>query len=348
MIITERLSFKEAVRTAARLALPAGDVLLRPREGGGIVVTATDLEQRIEIVADGELNEAIVVPAVLLSEMITAVGREVYRLKAERSVLHIETEALSLRLGGSSDPRDFPPTPPDVVEDMAEEIPFDSDAFRWASKVCATDDSRPILQGVCINPETGAMFASDGFRLRCAGEPWEINGREVVIPGVAAMNLPRTCAGAWAGDTQVRIEGAEWTLTVRRTQGTPPSFEAMIPKETLWRLDGCDRATWLKALAPVQAATEPGEGIVRIRGGDGSVKFSGRTEALAEAEARITVPDCPDFRVALNAAFLTHALSGVGPSFSISGNDPVLPVLIESGDRRDLIMPMLVEWEQDA
>lgn len=342
------MNLRQALRVAARVA-PAKSpiyittyVLLEPADGM-VRLRATDLSTQVDLVCEGEINAPLAVPARLLNSLVAATSEDLH-LHVEHNVLHIESETFSLRVGGTK-PEDFP-----LLAELKDEreVTFDREAFRWVIEDCWPDDSRPIMTGVALQCSTGAMCASDGFRLRISGEVFSSSNDVVVVPASVAKHLPPNCSKVSVNEahTHIRFEG-DWSVTAHLLQGTFPNFEQLIPPGCNWSIDGINRAAWLRALAPVLRIATHGSGIVRIEGGEGMVRLSARAEELGEASASLPANisgDLSVMKVALNGAYLLAALKGAAPELRLSGREPKSQVVFEYGSRREVIMPMFVEW----
>jgi DNA polymerase III sliding clamp (beta) subunit (PCNA family) len=178
--MSNKVDLVTAVRMAAALApgrapLPgASCVLLAPGEDqqSGIVVKATNLETQITIPVDGQIiGGPVLVPSRLLLRTVRWMQSPKLAVLPRSRQLTLSVENATVTIEGI-DPVEGWPGVSTPLEDP-QEIPFDAEAFRWTAHNASTEDSRPILTGVAINKKTGAMAASDGFRLRVHDRPWK-------------------------------------------------------------------------------------------------------------------------------------------------------------------------------
>lgn len=335
--------------TAARSPLPiTGSLLLTPEEGA-IRITGTNLEARIEALAEGSLNAPIAVPVGMLRQALNATqaprltvnGRS---LTIEDDQLRIGTGRLRFSLHGY-EAQDFPPA--SDFGDNAECIDFDLEALRWASRVAARDDSRPILTGACIS-ESGAIACSDGFRLKFYGDAEDM-GKNIVLPSRVVSAIAPDCERliVRANRVQARFEGT-YSLTTQLIQGTFPNYLQLIPKDDglEWTAD-VDRPVLFAAVSYIanwMRATNS-FGIVRITVSPDDMCLTARAaDEMGEVEMHIGCKTEGNGKVAINGRYLLDALNCPMEKVLIKGYGIKSRLAFKYFDRIDIVMPMFVAW----
>ena len=181
---------------ATRTTLPITNNVLLATDGSRLKLAATNLEIAIScwIGAKVEMEGAITVPARLLTEFVNSLPNDKVDLNLSERTLELKCARFEARVSGI-DAADFPPVP-QIGEGVTYEI--EPEVLRTAiSQVVfatASEDTRPVLTGVCCEFEgdTMTLAAADGFRLAVYKAPMVKSvekGGEIIIPG-------RTLSGA--------------------------------------------------------------------------------------------------------------------------------------------------------
>ncbi len=299
-------------------------------------------------------------------------------------MLHIEvkdgTIAMSWSDGsaefsvGSKTVDDYPPVPEFAVDaealvDVDALIPTMDEILVYA----ATEDSRPVLSGVTlVLGEPIEVAGGDGFRMAYQVLPLSFpQNTEVILPSssVTALHLlwqktPRTHTPADSliplimakKQVSVALDGDRGgmrfvfdqavTAIVKLTQGSPPSWIKLIPKEEP-ALQTCVMAGALElAVRRVTTVARDSSGIVRMVFNEATATIAAKKDDQ-EAESSIKTfgtRGAPN-RVGLNANYLLDYLKGKEGVVTIALSSGSAPVMFQhQKDPRVLIMPMLVQW----
>lgn len=351
-----------AARIAGRTAVPYfGYVLLQPSEGG-ITLTARNYGDMIEIdVEDVLINGPVLLPAAAFAKLIAFQPEAVLSVKGH--VLSIETEHSLITYGGAPvDKLDVAPPFQDPAE--TDEIPFNLDDFAWCTSNASPDDSRPVLSGVAISKH-GALAASDGFRLRVAGD-WETEGFEAapahstppmletsrVLQAKALPYMPAV-EKIRANKTYALFEALDVRYWSQLIQGMFPNFIKLIPpvSDLKWRIDIDTLYLRPAVKGPLSLIGRDGSGIMRItqpKGQPDKIQFTTRAEEVGEATFKLPADIIGEPRIALNVGYFREVLAGCpsADTLTIQGIDTSSQMLFTTDDehRREVIMPMFVQW----
>lgn len=341
------ITLTKAVSLAARLApmrasLPVCScILLEPRDGG-IRVRATNLEAELTIDADGEIDGAIAVQARHLAQLLR--HTEGAALHVDGHQLKVTTDVIEGTLYGYK-AEDFPPAA--IIEGGEPVSAFDRTAFAWCGAVVAQDDSRPILTGVCLNKDTGAMGASDGFRLRVYGEPFTPQDRRIVLPARIAPLIPAD-ASLVVSETRAQFTAGPVRFTSQVIQGTFPDFVQLLPKEHEWRVT--TDPLFLRPLlaGPLALAGAMGSDICRItKKDDDHLLISAHAEEYIDVAVTVPAKVEGNPKIAFNFKYLFDVLRGMhaAETLTIEGVGPSDLALFRGDESRiDIVMPMFVQW----
>lgn len=97
----------------------------------------------------------------------------------------------------------------------------------------AKDESRPALQGICLDPVEQVAVATDGSRM--AKVPWpslKILSNRVVVPAIIAPSVGMRCVIRMDGQTPISMElsGPQGTVRARLLPGQYPDYNRVIPR----------------------------------------------------------------------------------------------------------------------
>lgn len=369
---TKLLTLPRAVLIANRMLMRRSPIpaltylLLEPEGEGRIRVTSADLETRLTVHSAGELSKPVLVYGKLLGRFL----REV----PDATLMPIRGHGVRAAGGGYSieihgiDPKDYLPAPERPPEERISRVPFDAEAFAWCTSSAARDDSRPVLTGVAINRATGAMAASDGFRLKIAGDSWDASQLKtsIVVPSGIARFLPADCTEieVWSSVTTTTTDnapavtketptralfcGSNYELNTYLIQGSFPDFGKLLPDKEAWWVE-LSAAEFRRAVDLVSELGREGSGIVRIETetveGIQKLKVSARAEEIGLAEAQLDARITGDPRIALNGLYLQDMLRGHGEDLRIGSMGPSSQCTFETNPGRiEVIMPMFVQW----
>lgn len=342
------MNIKQAAALAAKLAGRAGFINLQPSEGG-LTLTAHDFGNTLELDVEGAINDHVLVPAAQFAKMIGYMPEAV--LSVKHRILSLETEYALIGITGADPERQLKTA--EHVQDPADtdEIPFDRDDFAWCSHNTSPDDGLPVLSGVAIDRTTGALAASDGFRLRYTGTDADPARMAVLqarlLPYMPAVEKIR------ANKTYSLLEGPGVRFWAQLIQGTFLDFRKLTPEATelKWRVD-IDTLFLRPAVnGPLSLIARDGSGIMRIEKSKeaGKILLSTRAEEVGEAHFNLPadiVGDDP--KIAINIGYFREVLAGAAHAerLTIQGIDPSHQLVFstDNENRHEVVMPMFVQW----
>jgi DNA polymerase-3 subunit beta len=369
----------DALATACRIVptkstLPVvTNVLLEADPADGLRVVATNLELTVSRRARATVAAAgrTTAPARLLADYVALLdrGKQVsLALAASGSRLHLTCERYEAHIA-TLPAEEFPPTPA-VAGSVRLEL--DGAVLRQAIEhvvfAAAPDESRPVLAGVLVRVDAGALTltAADGYRLAMrridlldttTRAEWIVPARTLLelarcLP--SARGLPVTLSGT-ASDHQLHVGLPEVELTSRLIEGQFPDVERVIPRAgTTTAIVGT--ADLLRATRAASVFARDNSHIVRL---ECTPPPDDRTPALGRVLVRATSAEMGDNlgqldasvqgqagQIAFNGRYLRDALEVLDSAqVALHFSGPLQPgVLRPVGDLEaahlQVIMPM--------
>lgn len=360
-ITSQRDDLAAALAIAARGAstkstLPVLSHVLLRAGATGVELSSTDMELslRLPVTATVEESGDIVLPRL---------AADIVRSLAPGSVVleHRENEASLMLTSGSSSFKlnalqaaDFPQLPEvdgDRIVLPAER--FTSSVERVA-RAASRDDTRPVLTGVLMRVEPGAltMVATDSYRLALRVAPLESapqEARAALIPARALQEVSRLAQSTKAEKVELllgehlaafRVGGVE--VMSRLIDGQFPDYRQLIP-ETAEQEVRFDRAELLSVLGRIGVLAPRGTPI-SLAFTHGQVTVMAMSEQHGEAEETIPVSfSGEDLEIRFNAEFLRDGVDATdGDEVRIGLISPMRPGIIRgAGDEFTyLLMPI--------
>jgi DNA polymerase-3 subunit beta len=349
---------------SSRATLPILANVLLKTEGGGLKLTATNLEIGINCWVPGkvEAEGEITVPAKLLADLVASLPNQRIDLQ-----LSAKDRTLKVTCGGSRssikgiDADEFP-----VVSAIGEApaTSVDARALRDALGevvfAAATDESRPILTGVLTRfaGDQMTLAAADNYRIAVrtltlsrAVQP-ELT---IVVPARSYAELMRILPDAeqpieitvTPNKSQVlfHVEGID--LVSRLIEGQFPNYEPVIPTAHSSRAV-LDREAFLSGARRASIFARDSANIVKIEvGGDGDAGVAITAHAADVGDNADTLEASVEGQptsIAFNARYLIDVLAALGAdeaALELSG--PLAPGVIRGIGKDDyvhVIMPV--------
>jgi DNA polymerase-3 subunit beta len=356
---------------ATRTTLPITNNVLLSAEGGQLKLVATNLEMAISCWIGAKIEEegAITVPARLLTEFISSLPSDTIavNLSPQTKTLGLKCARFEARISGV-DAKEFPPIPP-VDEGITTEVEVEAlrQAINQVVFAAATEESRPVLTGVCTQFEgdTLTLAAADGFRLAVFKMPIKdkVNQKiEVIIPARTLAELNRLMGDQEEAvsitlnpnKSQVLFRLKSTELVSQLVQGTFPNYAQLIPKSYNTRVI-VSVAEFLRATKTASIFARDGSGIVRLvvtpgsETNPGRLAVSARSEEIGDDVGEIDATvEGADAKIAFNGKYLTDVLSVLRESqVALETTNPSSPGLIRpvgTDNYTHVVMPMFVQW----
>lgn len=305
-----------------------GGVLLKSA-GNRVTLVGTDMDLTIEATVPANVEEdgAVVLPGKPLLEITKKLpGGDV-------SVSVNESHAATITCGRSRvtllgiAPRTFPKVP----EADGEAVKFDPDILRVVlSRVTfavSTDETRPILTGVCIDLDGNQLraVATDGYRVAAYADKvqWTVSSdpvRGLVIPGRALRELERMLdtdaeCRLSIGQGHANFDLGDVRLTCRLIDGQYPDVLSLVPSEYphKFRVSRQELLEALQRAALVAQGQQTGKHVVRLDIAEDRITISARDPELGEAREEVPAQLAGDgMAIGFNARYLIDGLKVIG------------------------------------
>lgn len=338
------------------------NVLIEPVEGH-VRFSATDLELGVEVLIPARIHEpgVITVPARTLLEIVSGLPEADVSLGSDdQHHLILSCRRSDYRINGlGSD--DFPPLPEvggHVSLTLAQ--PVMKEMIRQTALAVSTDDTRPILTGVClvVMPDRLRLVATDTHRLalRTSQVP-QAHGETTVIVPVRALNElsrvlsddPQDTLDIRVDQNQVLFKTDRIVLVSRLIEGQFPRFERVIPDGYTRRL-ALQRDELLSALRRARIFARDGSAKDRVifeTVGD-SLVITAETGDLGNAREEISVErEGEETRIAFNVSYLLDVLGVLSSEgVHVEMTEPLNASVIRPIDGEDylmVVMPMQLQ-----
>ena len=356
---------------ATRTTLPITNNVLIATDDGRLKLVATNLEMAISYWLGAKIEEegAITVPARLLTEFVSSLPSDTIavNLSPQTKTLGLKCARFEARISGV-DAKEFPPIP-SVDEGITTEVEVEAlrQAINQVVFAAATEESRPVLTGVCTQFEgsTLTLAAADGFRLAVFKLPIKdkVSQKiEVIIPARTLAELNRLIGDQEEAVTitlnpnksQVLFRLKSTELVSQLVQGTFPNYSQLIPKSYNTRVM-VNVAEFLRATKTASIFARDGSGIVRLvvtpgsETSPGKLAVSARSEEIGDDVGEIDATvEGADAKIAFNGKYLTDVLSVLHESqVALETTNPSSPGLIRpvgTDNYTHVVMPMFVQW----
>jgi len=359
----ERTALADAVARVGRAvstrtgALPVLSGLRLSVDEGRLELVGTDLELTIRssVAVDGGLEEPIVLPARLLSDVVRELAGDRVTIEVTDDEARIESgrASITLRTLAASD---FPR----LSEIEGSGVRLDAEAFevalRQVVRAASSDDARPILTGVLLTASAGGLrlVATDSYRLAVRDLPGVSmldEGQKVLV---AAKGLGEVQRLIEKGEVEVvlserevvfRVDGTE--VTTRLIEGDFPNYEQLIPPSYPNKLTVA-REVFADAVKRVRLVGQGRDNApVRVAMTSTGVELSAVAQDVGEAHEEIEAKhEGGDVTVAFNSQFLLDGVEAVGAEeITIETIDPLKPAVMRGAGVTEylyLLMPVRI------
>jgi DNA polymerase-3 subunit beta len=338
---------------------------------GRLKLVATNLEMAISCWTGAKIEEegAITVPARLITEFVSSLPSDTIdiNLSEQTKTLGLKCARFEARISGV-DAKDFPPIPT-VDEGITTKVEVESlrQGINQVVFAAATEESRPVLTGVCAQFEgnTLTLAAADGFRLAvyklAISEPVS-EPTEVIIPARTLSELNRLIADQEEpvdimlnpGKSQILFHLKNIDLVSQLIQGNFPNYSQLTPQSYNTRVI-VNVGEFLRATRTASIFARDGSGIVRLvvtpgsASSPGKLSISARSEEIGDdiGEIDATV-EGDEAKIAFNGKYLTDVLSVLHEAqVALETTNPSSPGLIRpvgTDNYTHVVMPMFIQW----
>jgi DNA polymerase-3 subunit beta len=361
-------SLKDALKVvslavAKRHTLPITNNVALKAEGDTLQLIATDLEVVLVHTIPAIVHESgsTTVPCKVLASTVKG-----YKGTVTIDDSNPDDELLTVSCGGSQSvlstisAEDFPPIPLPKISDKFYIV--DAERFKQAIDqtvfCCASEDTRPVLTGVCVTVNGHMeLAAADGFRLGIADIPCQGPETTVIIPGHTMSLLAKLLdvgnVSMMTNGERVWFDLGDTMIASQLVQGTFPNYEALIPHEkTVTAI--LPREEMLQAVNSASPVCNDGSGILRMFGDTvhNELYLSAHAEQVGDFEqtvpAYLTAKKPEEARIAFNVRYLSEMLGAIDTEMVeaqfTTPSSPGLFVPVGHNGYKHLIMPMFIQW----
>ncbi len=356
---------------ATKTTLPITNNVLLATDDGRLKLVATNLEMAISCWIGVKIEDegTITVPARLLTEFVSSLPSDTIsvQLSPQTKTLGLKCARFEARISGV-DAKEFPPIP-SVDEGITTTVEVEAlrQAIEQVAFAAATEESRPVLTGVCAQFEgkTLTLAAADGFRLAVYKLPIadEIKEKtEVIIPARTLSELNRLMADEEEtvsitlnpDKSQVLFRLKSVELVSQLVQGTFPNYSQIIPQSYTTRMI-VSVADFLRATRTASIFARDGSGTVRLiitpgsETNPGKLSVSARSEEIGDDVGEIDATvEGDESKIAFNGKYLIDVLSVLEEAqVALETNNPSSPGLLRPVGTENyihVVMPMFIQW----
>lgn len=364
---SERDALVDVLATAGRavggrgVSSPVLSGLLLRAEGNHLVVTGTDLDLTIRIEQEviGLDDGACVVPARLTADIVRSL--EPGAVTLESADEKVEISAARSRFGL----RSFPVVEYPTISPLAEPtitLPGQvlGEGLRQVVRAASTDDARPLLTGVLLTTENGAirLVATDSYRLALRDLPGTagLTGEDILVPARALAELQRLSSsgseddlkevGVATGTHDITFTRGPVRISTRLLDGSYPDYRQLIPDQYPNRLH-LGKETLISALRRVRLLVRDNTTPVRLSMRPGGVDLTVVSQEVGDASETVDGDfSGEDLVIAFNPSYLIDGVeAALGDEVVIETADPSRPATVRSAEHDDfryLLMPVRV------
>lgn len=305
--------------------------------GDGLHLGATDLDLSVSTDVDvaGRADGTALVPGKMLVDIAKAMPAGRVNVSHEDGHLEVAGGRTLFRVR-CLDVDDWPePLLPEAAPVEVDAAALCS-GLRRVVVAAATDDSRPILTGVHVESEAGALrlVATDSYRLALTDIPGlPLLKEPAIVPARALIELLRLAGtadvvGVATDATSAAFFAGASVLVTRLIEGEFPNYRQLIPTSPASNLtvSGEDLHDALDRVGLVAGAGH----VVTLTLRSDEVDLHAATLEVGSAGETLTASyDGPQLRVSFNGVFLRDALTCLGSGkLRLRITDTLRPVVV--------------------
>ncbi len=369
---SERDSLADVLTTAGRAAGGRGATsavlsgLMLRTAGNRLEVTGTDLDLtvRVEQEVIGIEDGACVVPARLTADVVRALEAGAVTLESDEE--KVDISSARAHFGLRSFPLvEFPSLPAPPIPSVTLPRAAFVEALRQVVRAASNDDARPLLTGVLVTSDGGAvrLVATDSYRLALRdlhGAATLGEGGDVLVPARALAELLRLPAPAGAGELEgpgaevgiaaglsdITFTSGRTRISTRLLEGTYPDYRQLIPDQYPNRLH-VGRESLLAALRRVRLLVRDNTTPVRLSMRPSGVDLSVVSQEVGDASETVDGDFTgEDLVIAFNPSYLIDGIDAVlDDEIFLEADSPSRPATVRAASRDDfryLLMPVRI------
>jgi len=298
-------------------------VLIKATQSG-VVLQTTNLNDFFSGELGGKVTKTgeVLVDFKTLLEIVKNLSDSKFTLEKAANQLIITSRSGKVKLA-VLDSQNFPQLP---VEEGGVELSsnlFQEKTLKSVLLSCATDESRPILTGVCFDfdQKEVRVVGTDGFRmsiLKTTNKESSLNGQKIIISSKSLGSLNRIFKKApqkstyFAQEKKLVFQGEGVLIVTRLLEGEFPPYLKVIPqnKETIVEVK---KGELLEAVKSSSLFAREGSNmlVLEIKGKEIIVSSSGAGIGEAVFNIETTKKEGKDNKIVFNYRYLLEFLNTI-------------------------------------
>ncbi len=362
--LVEALTISGRAATTRSAAAPALSGVHLTTTGNQLSLVGTDQDLTIRNTQEviGIEDGSCVVPARLASDIVRSLEAGAVTVELKDETIEISSARARFSL------RTFPLISfPTLTEPPAPSmnVPAASldEGLRQVVRAASKDDARPLLTGVLLTQQDGAirLVATDSYRLALrdlVGTAALGTGEDILVPARALSELQRLPApnsdegsgapaiGVAPGATDITFSVGSVSITTRLLDGSYPDYRQLIPDSYPNRLH-VGKESILSALRRVRLLVQDNTNNVKLSLREGGVDLSVTSQEIGDASETVDGDYTGEpMVIAFNPNYLIDGIEAVADDeVYLETAEPSRPATIRaasSDDFRYLLMPVRV------
>lgn len=333
-------NLNRALGSVARVAntrntLPILANILIQTKNNRLSIAATNLDIAIKHYIGAKISEegSVTVPARLMQDFVSSLPSGVINLELEENKLRIATDQYKSVVNGVA-ADDFPVMPA-ITKGTKWSLPGPElrKGLQQVIMAASSDESRPVLTGVLVSSNDGALYlaATDSYRLaeKRLNAPLPEAEVKLLIPVSAMQDLLRILSDyddeveVMHDDQQVLFHIGDVELVARLIEGEYPPYRNLIPKkfETNATIKRADFLNVTK-VSSLFARESAGSVTVKVDAEKSTLQIHSIASQLGENTATANGDITGGGNITLNSRYLLdalHALDGDTVTFGFNG-----------------------------
>lgn len=201
----------------------------------------------------------------------------------------------------------------------------------------ATDESRPVLQGLCIDNKD--FVSLDGYRLAIRKSNWEAKEQLVLSPNLVSILKKAKFEGIvniYADSNYAEIKDGNLSIVGKRMEGRYVSYKSLIPVEST--TEAVLKAELLINILKFYKKADIE--IVTLKIEDAKLTVKGNnSEATIEDSIEVTTKG-KEIQISFNIIYLIEALKNYDDIATLKLTGSVSPLVIEAEGKLELVLPV--------
>ena len=349
---------------SSRPALPVLANILIDAQADNVTLSATNLDVTVKAHIGATIEDpgSITVPARLLNDVMSNLPAGKITVSTNENQCQIQSEKTTSTLN-TIPAADFP-TLPSFNQDQAIKLPLKvlRDVAEKVLFAAATDESRPVLTNLLLQPQDGqlALVATDGFRLseviQPAGDAEILRDHQLMLPARLISEILRLSDGEQdlfidltTQNNQVGMRVGNIECFSKLVDAAYPPYLRIIPTDFVTTVD-VEQEELSQAIKVASIFARDSGALIRlnVQPAEGILTVSAQSATLGQNQSTVSAQGSgEEMPIAFNARYLSDALNafGSGP-IRLSLKSDTAPMMFtrpSQSNFRHIVMPIKVE-----